>query len=404
MATSQGVVTRQLKYVVIISRHGVRAPTWELSRLNEYSSQPWPDWGVPPGNLTPHGHEAIRLLGGYYHDWLSGERLLARAGCQNADQLYIWADTDQRTRETGSAFAESVLPGCRVPVHSLQGSDNDALFSGSGSPDPELALSAVRARLLAYPQKVFEGHREALATLQFILTGGKPVTNNFIESNREVGVVIRGKAVALTGSFDVSSTMSENLLLEYANGMQGADLGWGRLTPQNLHQVLVLHAIYADLMRRTSYIARVRGSNLLSHVLHSMEQAASGKAVPGSVGRPGDKALFLVGHDTNQSNLSGMLDLNWNLPGYQPNETPPGGSLIFSLWSTSGKGELFVTAQFVTQSLDQMRNSVALTASNPPEKVDVSIPGCKASQQQNGCPWQAFKGVLESAVDARFTQ
>jgi 4-phytase/acid phosphatase len=123
--------------------------------------------------------------------------------------------------------------------------------------------------------------------------------------------------------------MSENLLLEYTNGFLGADLGWGRLTRDSLLKVLELHAVYADLMRRTAYLARARGSNLLAHVLLSMEQAESGKTVPGALGRPGDALLILSGHDTNLSNLSGMLSLSWRLPSYQPDDTPPGGALVF---------------------------------------------------------------------------
>jgi 4-phytase/acid phosphatase len=40
---------------------------------------------------------------------------------------------------------------------------------------------------------------------------------------------------------------------------------------------------------------------------------------------------MLCGHDTNLSNLSGMLGLSLKLPGYQPDDTPPGGALVFSL-------------------------------------------------------------------------
>ena len=31
-----------LRYVVIISRHGVRSPTWNSARLNQYAAEPWP--------------------------------------------------------------------------------------------------------------------------------------------------------------------------------------------------------------------------------------------------------------------------------------------------------------------------------------------------------------------------
>ena len=42
----------QLRYVFIISRHGVCSPMWTSERLNQYAAEPWPEWGVPPGNLT----------------------------------------------------------------------------------------------------------------------------------------------------------------------------------------------------------------------------------------------------------------------------------------------------------------------------------------------------------------
>jgi 4-phytase/acid phosphatase len=90
-------------------------------------------------------------------------------------------------------------------------------------------------------------------------------------------IVFEGDAFGLRGPFTTGSTFSENLLLEYANGMRGDDLGWGRLTRENLERVLEVHTVYADIMRRTPYLARARASNLLAHVLRSLEQAATGK-------------------------------------------------------------------------------------------------------------------------------
>jgi 4-phytase/acid phosphatase len=399
-----GAAPPQLRYAVIISRHGVRSPTWEASRLNEYSAEPWPNWGVPPGNLTSHGRELIKLIGGYYRDWFVAEHLTESSGCQSAGRIYIWADTDQRTMETGRAFAESLAPGCQTDIHSQSEREADSLFSGAGTADPQDALSSLRGRLGSNPQKLLADHQQALATLRHILTGGQHVSNDFFAGSQEVGASLKGNAVALNGPFDVSSTFSENLLLEYTNGMRGKDLGWGRLSKENLTQVLELHALYADLMRRTPYIARARGSNLLAHVLRSMEQAATGDTVPGSLGRPGDTVLIVSGHDTNQSNLSGMMDLSWTLPGYQPNETPPGGALIFTLWRVPGKTDLFVRTEFVAQSLDQMRDATPLSLRTPPLRTEVVIPACKTAQQLEGCPWDGFKRATTNAIDPHFTK
>jgi len=47
-----------------------------------------------------------------------GLHLLATRGCGDAGWIYIHADTDQRTLETGRALAEALLPGCAAAVHS----------------------------------------------------------------------------------------------------------------------------------------------------------------------------------------------------------------------------------------------------------------------------------------------
>jgi len=392
LSPAGGAGAPELKYVAIVIRHGVRSPTWENARLDTYSAEPWPQWGVPPGNLTPHGRQLIEIMGAYYRQWLAAEHLLG-AGCQHAKRIYIHADLEQRTLETGRAFAQSLAPGCAVEVHSHAGGPPDPLFSGSGTPDPERMLAAVRERLGADPQKLAADHRAALEALKAIVRG-KP------EAEAPIGAALKGKGVELTGPFAVGSTFSENLLLEYANGMEGKALGWGRLTRENLDKVLEIHGAYADLMRRTPYLARSRGSNMLAHLLHSLEQAATGKAVNGALGQPSDALLVVAGHDTNQSNLSGMLGLTWKLAGYQPDDTPPGGALIFSLWRDPGSGKYTLKLRYVAQSLDQMRRAEPLSMASPPEGQDVTIPGCPTA----GCPWETAKALLEKAIDPQFTE
>ena len=385
----------QLRYVAVVTRHGVRSPTWDLERLREYSASPWPDFGAAPGDLTPHGRQLVTLVGAYYRERLAQDRLLHPEGCADANKVFIWADTDQRTLETGRALAESILKGCDVEIHSRSGG-KDPVFSGAGEVDPKQARDAVRARLGDDPQRLLAEHRAALDALQFILDGGQPARRQLVPFSGAIGIGVQGRGIELQGPFAIASTLSENLLLEYADGMSGTTLGWGRLTRANLFQALELHRVYADLMRRTPYLARTRGSNLLAHLLASLEQAVSGAAVPGAIGPPGTALLILAGHDTNLSNLSGMLDLSWRLPGYQPDETPPGGALLFSLWEDAVKRQFFVRTEYLAASLDQMHDSVALTEAAPPLSYQVSIPGCDV---RFGCSWEAFKKIVDRAVD-----
>src|SRR5208337_2642727 len=114
----------QLRYVVIVSRHGVRSPMW------------------------------------------TSERLLSQQGCGDVERIFIHADREQRTIETGRALAETLLPGCAVAVRSdPEGSSRDALFdpisAGIAKPDWEIAAKAVRERLGDHPGHFLDLHRAA---------------------------------------------------------------------------------------------------------------------------------------------------------------------------------------------------------------------------------------------------
>ena len=389
----------ELKYALIVSRHGVRSPTWDTARLNEYSTQPWPDWGVAPGELTPHGHAGVKLMGAYYRAWLSHSGLFSADDCQDAGRIYIRVDAGQRTRETGRAFAESLLPGCEIPV-AMEAAGRDPLFGGVGKADPELAGKAVRERL-GPPQAVLTNYAPAFDTLTSLLTGGGTAHRALMGAAPDEGG--DGGRADVPAPLGTASTLSEVFLLEYAEGMPQSALGWGRLTREKLLQVMELHSVYADLARRAPYLARARGSNLLAHILASLEQAESAKPVAGALGQPGSALAILAGHDTNLSNLSGMLDLSWRLPGQAPDDTPPESALIFSLWREGSGGEWFVRLEFLSPSLDQMRHLEPLTLDSPPARVRVTIPACAAARPDGACPWPAFRVAMQKAIDPQFT-
>ena len=365
----------RLKFVVILTRHGVRAPTWETSRLNQYSAQPWPDWGVPPAHLTPRGRTLMMLMGGYYGEWLAREQIIDRQSCASAAQFYIWADTDQRTLETSRALAEGLLPSCTMQVHSFDGKDDplfDPITAGLVKPDRD-----ANDRAAALVKEAPASHVEAFNALSEIL------------SSRSAAQQVE--------TLNTASTLTENLLLEYTNGFEGKDLGWGRLNERNLLQVLKLHTVYADLMRRTPALARARGGTLLSRILASIDQSVKGQPVAGALGPAGSRVLVLSGHDTNLSNVSGLLNLSWQIPGYQPDDTPPGGALVFSLWLNTS-GDSFVRTRYIVQTLTQMRRLTPLTLSMPPAGQDVAIPGCQEAATSAGCPWPSFERAVRRAL------
>ena len=422
-ATSSALVAQttvtiepKLKFAVVLTRHGVRAPTWNLSELNAYSAEPWPDWGVAPGSLTPHGVKLMTLFGSYYRLYFAAARLLHSTGCEDARHVHIRTDVESRNRETGQALATGLMPGCSLDVE-VVGSGVDPLFSplaaGIGKPDSALAVSSISGRIGENPNALVEAYQQAFDTLREVLFGcaratacpaeESPTKRSVLTQSSTVEADKGDHAADLRGPIRIGSTLSEDLLLEYANGMEGKDLGWGRLDLGKLMEIMRLHAAYADLARQTPYIARVQGSNLLSHVLRSMEQAVKGGSTTGPSWDVRDRLLMVVGHDTNISNIAGMLGISWLLNGYQPNDTPPGGALVFELWQ-EGDGEVTVRTYFLAQSLEQMHKALALTLDSPPLKSPIFVPGCSRADREMSCSWQAFERTLENAIDPTFTK
>lgn len=412
-SSSTSVVEKNatLQYVVYLSRHGVRSPTGRPSQYSQYSAAPWPEWDVPPGYLTAHGYKLMSIFGTYERALLAEQGLFSPSGCADAQGVTILADSDQRTRETGKALAEGLLPGCNVEVQARPEGTNDPLFhfheAGVSRVDSKLAAAAIAGRIGGSAGNLTEAYRPQLAALDHVLAGCvlTPSSNQKRTSLFDLPTGLAsgagGHPVELHGPLGTAASLSESLLLEYAEGMSGAKLGWGCLDKSTLQEVMQLHAAAAEFSQRTPVIARFYASNLLDNILKAMKQNATGKPVAGAPGKPTDRLLLLVGHDTNISTVAGALSLGWIVDGRR-DDTPPGGALVFELWKEKATGDYSVRTFYTAQTLDQMRNSTALSLDVPPERVPVFLPGC--SRSDSSCDWSSFEKALKTGIDPAFVK
>jgi 4-phytase / acid phosphatase len=397
-----------LKFVVYFSRHGVRSPTSKAIQYNKFSNAPWPDWEVPPGNLTPHGRHLMELFGAYDRMQLASQQLFSAQGCADAGKVTFYADSDQRTRETADALAKGLFPGCNVQVPSLPEGTNDPLFhlppEDIARADTTVTTAAISGRLGNNPDSLTEAYRPQLAAFDNILaTCGKTSPNSpkrtslfDIPATLSAG---QGDHLAdLRGPINTASTLAENLLLEYTEGMDKADVGWGCVDGPTIRSLIALHTAATDFTQRTPAIASMQAARLLNYIRLALEQAVEQHSVEGAPGKRSDRALFLIGHDTNLLNMAGTLNLTWIVDGRR-DDTPPGGALIFELWKHRTTGKYDVKIYFSAQTLEQMRYARALTLDAPPQRVPVFIPGC--SKADFSCSWASFSQVMRQASDSR---
>ncbi len=406
MAPAQSAPPRseKLQFVAIVSRHGVRSPTGKPDRLNPYSAKPWPAWSVAPGHLTDHGAKLMTLFGAYDRALYAQEGLFDADGCADADRVYIYDDSDQRTRETGKALAAGMFPGCAVEQHGLPEGAHDPIFhlqETVSEGEKEIALAAVSGRIGDNVNGLVEAYRPQLIALEKVLLGcaawpcpaEAPTARSLFDIPASIAEGKDDHLVELHGPLETASTMAEDLLLEYTEGMSAENVGWGRVDLPKLRELVQLHTAGEEIVNRTPFVARAQVVTLLNIVLNSMRQAEEQKPVAGAMGSPRDRMLLIVGHDTNLANIAGVLRLNWLIDGRR-DDTPPGSALVFELWSGASGSPPSVRVYFTSQTLDQMRNATPLTLHAGPERVPLFVPVCATAD--DSCSWSGFAATVQS--------
>jgi 4-phytase/acid phosphatase len=408
----------QLKQVIIFGRHGVRSPVAPASLLNTFSAQPYPGFNAAQlalltqtGYLTPNGVALETILGGYYRLWLTQEGLLTGNDSADANFVYFHANAIERTVGSAKALWAGMLPAANVNVQFLTPSTaSDPLFDPVGAGvarlNQQMAIAAVMGRLGNNPQSLASTYGPELALTRSILFGypasqtPAPQTpaGKVDVTTIPIEVTAASMPVNITGLTEVAAAI-DPFIMEYADAQPASQVGWGQVTVDGISQTSRVTTLLFDLELRTPYLDRALSSNVASHVVRSMVQAATGNAMTGSLGNPATKAIVLIGSDTNIYGLAGLFHFDWLLPGYQADFCSPGGALVFELRQSQSTGDYIVRASYVAQTLDQLRNKTALTLSAPPASAPVFIPNCSVDNATFDCPLANFVTVANQLID-----
>ncbi|WP_047492551.1 histidine-type phosphatase [Terriglobus sp. TAA 43] len=399
----------ELRGVIVLVRHGVRAPIESEIRASSYNAQPWPAWPVEQGVLTPHGTKALNLLGEWYRTRYAS--LLDGSSCDKRG-IYAESNTSQRTIASAHAMLDGLAPGCDIAVHQAAKGKRNRLFTGaSGAAVNQQQLTdAVDGRMANNPDWYVHAFAVPMALMYHVMHDCTALDKD-CDANTPDFRAVRvkdGKAMPRNAREEnpvsLGADFAEHFLLEYTEGMAMEQVGWGRITRADLDQLMEMNTRYHDFMLRTPYSAQVVASNLADRIRATIEVTASGKAVPRELGVATDRFILLDGHDGNLSWLGGLLRVDWVLKDQTFNATPPGGGFVFEVHHSRSTGKNTVQISYVSQTLDQMRYLQPLTEQNGPSIAPVFVPGCSGPAPAYACSVEDFSRVVGGAIDTNFLE
>jgi len=410
----------ELRLVIVVSRHGIRAPIESETRGNRFNKKPWPTWPVAPGVLTPHGAAVLRQMGAWYR-----ERYASALGVHSCVPVFAYANETQRTVASARALLDGMTPECKIAVHTRRQNDaavtqsesaeetpaveRDPVFGAeawAAKADHSLLAAAIRGQMGGDVARWAVEQKEPLDELQsvFARSGGGGFSGGGLQQLlRDVpSTVNAGKGdslVDISTPVRVGADFAENFLLEYVEGLPMQDVGWGLVSRTELDRLMAMNTRYHDVVLRTPYFAQVGASEMASRIDRTLQQAMTGKSVQGAFGSTKDRIVMLVGHDSNLTWMGGLLRTQWLLPEGAMNATPPGSAMVFELHRRAS-GEWYVSVAFVSETLEQMRTAEKAV----PVVAPVFVPGCSTSGEGYPCEVGAFHRLIQSAVDSRFVR
>ena len=379
-----------LKLEIVLIRHGVRSPTSAPEALGKYSRQAWPAWPVEPGVLTDHGAQGMQSIGQRYRERYRAMGLWS-GDCAATSRIVVIADSTPRNRESAAALSKGLGADCELGYYARPSGENNRLFHYQAKDNDD----ADDAQATGKPPA-------ALALLQDILLGcGGDDCRKAAQADGKK-LLLDDMAGGLPKAMKTAGSLSENLMLEYAQGMPLANVAWGKGDAATISRLIELHNLQFAQSKKPLPLAQKSASNLLAHIVATLDAASGKHGDVAPLSDDGARVVFLIGHDTNLAQIGGLLGTQWHNAA-QPDDYPPGGALVFDLWEKRGHYSVQVRALLPT--LDALRSADVSHASDVVD-APVALGDCHAATP---CPIDTFrqwttKRILSSEVEAKMPE
>ncbi|XP_063621660.1 glucose-1-phosphatase-like [Cydia splendana] len=374
----------ELKQVIVLSRHNIRAPFHYDISTDLLSPKPWPTWNMEPGALTPKGRLLEHHMGKYFSDWMIKEKLLDN-NCPG-DEVFVYANTRSRTKETAKAFAEGAFGDCvRVLFKNI--TDHDPIFRFKVRNDSAEFKTAVlneamknlnstdlRNAFLELNRIADFGHSSYCKT-EKVCDLSEAKTEIVFDTNMDIPRV--------SGGVNIGWSFVDSCLMAYYDGMAPENVAWGQIqTKRQWETIMAMLRTYLELRFETKILDRDIALPLLKYLSDIFQNGRR-------------KFYLLVAQDANISVLTTSLGFKRYILDYQLERTPIGGKVVFQKWYNEEKDQDLLRVNYVYQSTEQIRDGVEVSLQDPPQWQLLEMKKC-AVDENGFCPWNDFINILNT--------
>lgn len=384
----------QLQQVLMLSRHNLRAPLADNGSVLEQSTKKsWPQWDIPGGQLTTKGGVLEVYMGNYTRQWLAQQGLVKNGSCPDSNNVFVYANSLQRTVATAQFFVNGAFPGCDVAVtHQDEMGAMDPVFNPVITDDSEAFNKKALAAMAAANEKL--SLKPAFQRLEKIVDyKASPACNNKkqcdLSSGQNTFSAENGKEPTVSGPLKVGNSLMDAFTLQYYEGFPLDQVAWGQIkTPEQWKELSAIKNGYQDTLFTSPDVSREVAAPLVDYIRSQLVDQDKANA---------PKITLMVGHDSNIASLLSALQVKpYELPDTYE-KTPIGGQVVFERWHDAKNDKDLLKVEYVYQTADQLRNADVLSLKNPPKRVTLQLAGCEADA--NGyCSWDQFSQVLNAAL------
>ncbi|WEA04465.1 bifunctional glucose-1-phosphatase/inositol phosphatase [Pantoea dispersa] len=384
----------QLQQVLMLSRHNLRAPLANNgSVLEQATKKSWPQWDVPGGELTTKGGVLEVYMGNYTRQWLAQQGLVQNGTCPDSSNIFVYANSLQRTVATAQYFVTGAFPGCDIAVtHQDAMGTMDPIFNPVITDGSEAFNKKALAAMTAANEKL--ALKPAFQRLEKIVDyKSAPACNGKKQCDLSSGdntfSAENGKEPGVNGPLKVGNSLVDAFTLQYYEGFPADQVAWGQIkTPEQWKELAAIKNGYQDALFTAPEVAHDVAAPLVDYIRSQLVDQDKATA---------PKVTLMVGHDSNIASLLSALQVKpYELPG-NDEKTPIGGQVVFERWHDAKNNKDLLKVEYVYQTADQLRNADVLSLKNPPKRVTLQLAGCDTDA--NGyCSWDQFISALNNAL------